>query len=270
MRSRDDSAHRSAAANDRESGCMKPLGFGVGAFKAALVFGLFVGAIGSVVALSACGSETRGDAVAVVAGESITKATLEHWIPIEAVISRESFPEHPVPPGEIPDPPGFAACIGYSKASREREGGVDPGRSLTPKAECKRRYESIRAHILQILITYRWLIAEAASQGIRVSDAEVHQSFRRYKRLQFGTEAKYQRFLKYTGQTTADQLLIIKVDELSTKLQQKLLTENGTQGAASFYRRFARKWAAKTSCRPEYVIPECKEYKGSQPPEASI
>jgi hypothetical protein len=221
-------------------------------------------------ALGSCGGS--GETVAEVDGQKISKATLDHWVPIEAVISREVYPERPPPSGVIPDPPSYSACVGYTKSIRAS--GVeapDPStQSLSPKAECKQRYAALRKHMLQILITYQWLIAESAAQGVKVSDAEVRQNLERYEREQFGSKAKFRRFLKYTHQTVADELLVIRIDQLSTRLQKKILAERGKAGAIEYYKRFPEVWTAKTDCRAGYVIPECKQYRGPEAPEASI
>jgi hypothetical protein len=217
------------------------------------------------------GSAKGKDVAAEVAGQEITAATLKHWIPIEAVISKESVPTHPTQAGEVPDPPRYTACIAYTRKAGSA-GTQSPAKMSTKQLEmqCRQRYESVRKHMLQILITFRWLAAEATAQGVEVSDQEVDAAFARFTTEYFKDAAGLRRFLKFTGATLQDERLIVKMDQLSSKLQRKVLQERGIAGAGRFFQEFPRRWTAKTECNSGYVIPECKQYKGPEHPEASI
>ncbi len=73
------------------------------------------------------------------------------------------------------------------------------------------------------------MISEAAERGVKVSDAEVKKQFNQIKSQQFPTEAAFQKFLTSTGYTVSDVLLRVKLDLLSTKLQQKISKEAGAK-----------------------------------------
>ena len=69
----------------------------------------------------------------------------------------------------------------------------------------------------------------------------------------------------------------MKIDMISNALAIKTIAEVGgsesPQQQAEFARKgegFPKKWIAKTSCSPGYVVPNCKEYKGPLPPDPRI
>lgn len=236
--------------------------------RSTLVLGAVVFAV---LGTAACGGGMPPAVIVQVGGHSISKATLDHWVPIEAVIDHESIPQRPVPTGTVPDPPNYIACVAYleSIAPKVSGGGSKPTRvQLTGR--CRQRYKDVRQHMLQILITYQWLIAESKALGIRVSEREVKHQFARFKNEEFGSEAVFEKFLRYTGESLGDELLIGRMDILSTKLRQKILTTRGIAGGSTFLHEFAKKWAAKTSCRRGYIVPDCKQYHGRLAPEATI
>lgn len=223
------------------------------------------------VGLTGCGKSSDDPPIVSVAGQTVSKASLEHWIPIEAVIDHQSLPQAPVPKGEIPDPPRYAACIAYlaahARTSTATQGAIT---KLALKGQCQARYRHVREHMLQILITYAWLRAEAAELNVHVSHRDVMQAFTRYKREVFKTDAAFRRYLRYTKSTLADELLIGQMDLLSTKIEQKVIAERGLSGARSYYHELPKRWAAKTDCSPAYVILNCKQYKGPHMPEAVV
>ena len=75
------------------------------------MFGIMRSALGAiavaVACLSGCGGGSSGEIVARVEGSSISKAMLDHWIPIEAVLTYELYPRKPVPNGVVPVPPNY-------------------------------------------------------------------------------------------------------------------------------------------------------------------
>jgi foldase protein PrsA len=236
-----------------------------------VVVGVFV-----VVGVVACGGTAdggglSGGVIVRVGGRSVSRAALDHWVPIEAIISRVPDPQQPVARGLVPDPPAYTACVAFMRATPPRLGGAQAGSTVAQlKSACQKRYEDVRGHMLRILITYAWTNAEAALQGVSVSDSEMKQRFDRFKREQFPTEAMFQKFLRYTGESLADELWLTRFDLLSTKIEKKILLKGGIAGATKYYKEFPKRWAAKTSCSPGYIIPNCKQYKGPQPPEAAI
>jgi foldase protein PrsA len=223
----------------------------------------------AIAGLSACGGDSSGVAVAQVGGSSISKATLDHWLPIEAILTYELKPSKPVPSGVVPDPPDFTACVTRlaSTPAKLVESGPKPTKAQL-KSECRQRYQTLRQAALGFLITAEWMIGEGAEQGVQASKGEIMQRFEQVKKLLFPTEAAFQKYLAITGETVSDQLFRSKVKVLSEKIEQKIiykkrLSAQQQQSAyAKFYKEFPTKWIARTSCRAGYVIVDCKQYKG--------
>ena len=224
-----------------------------------------VGAIAAI-CLTACGGV--GGAVAQVGGVSISKAAVEHWARVEAVLSYEVIPRKPVPKGVVPDPPEYTACIAFLRAGSLpiASGGTNP----TP-AQLKRRCEQEQAELKRkgqgYLIAFQWLSGELADRHINISEAEVQKAYDYFKRKEF-TGNQFRDYLAYTGMSLADVRFIIKDTVLSTRLQKYVISKAGMtpeqqrQALASF----TRKWTAKTSCRTGYLVAGCKQYKGSETP----
>jgi hypothetical protein len=217
----------------------------------------------SVLAVTGCGGGDAGGGVVVarVGGQSVTRGMLDHWVAIEAGISRE--PTELAYRAFAADAPGFAACVAYRRAN-----GQAAESTSRLKRSCRGIYEAQRRHLLTVLITYAWVTQEAAAQHITTSSNEVETDFTRLKHELYPTEAAYQRFLKNTGTTAADEFLREKISILATKLYEKARHTKETTGSEHSYNELAKRWAAKTSCAPGYIIPNCKQYKGPEPPRA--
>lgn len=231
----------------------------------------------AVMSLSACGGGTSNEAVVQVGGRSISKATLDHWIPIEAILIYELRPRRPVPKGVVPDPPNYTACIAYLKSTPQRlvEHGPKPTMAQL-KSQCQQRYQMLRQTALSFLITTEWVIDEGAEKGFKVKDDEITQQVEQSKKIEFSTNAEFERHLALTGETVADQLFRSKVKVLTAKVIQKVMHKKGLtvqqqqQALAKFVKAFSKKWAARTSCHAGYVVPDCRQYKGPLTPELKI
>jgi hypothetical protein len=74
----------------------------------------------------------------------------------------------------------------------------------------------------------------------------------------------------------ADQLFRSQIKVLTVKLEQKLVYRPGQTAAQrshaliKFGEEFPRRWAPRTDCNPRFINPDCRQYKGPQPPEARI
>jgi hypothetical protein len=226
-------------------------------------------ALCSILAFAACGDPgSRGNPiVARVDGQSITKAALEHWTDVEAVLAYETEPKHPIPSGIVPDPPTYSQCTAYL----ERTTSPEPGQAVLTrpqlKRQCEERRRSLQRHVLDILLTYYWLRGDAAEQDVRVTSGEVKQTLDRI----FQNARAYRRYLAITGERAADERLIIEKDLLDTRLLQIAEAKAGKgpksvreheRTLVTAARAFTKKWKARTSCAAGYVVTECKQYKG--------
>ena len=82
--------------------------------------------------------------------------------------------------------------------------------------------------MLGFLISSQWVLSEAKSLGVNVSDAEVKKQFAKIQSTQFPKAAEFQKFLATSGQTVSDLLLRVKLNMLSTKIQQKISKQKHT------------------------------------------
>jgi foldase protein PrsA len=249
--------------------------------------------------LAACGGGVPSNAAVQVGGMPITKTALAHWMGVAAASSSAtSTTEKSKPP--IPEPPDYTACIAHLEtAVKPVKGQPAPSRAAL-KSQCEQQYQTILREVLGFLISAQWVIGEGAHLGVHVSDQEVHKQFTTLKTAEFPKAQDFEKFLASSGQTVSDVLLRVKLNLLSTKIQQKVvkskaqpthaqivkyynenrsrfghqslaaaestiklqLTSTQEQAALSkFVNEFKKKWTAETDCRAGYVVPNCKQYK---------
>lgn len=198
----------------------------------------FLSALGAVLfallGLAACGG-IPGDAVVQVGGTSITKDAFNHWMSVAAVSSSTTgTTSKPV----IPEPPRYTACIAHlaATAAKPAKGQKAPS-TATLKTECEQQYKSLQSEVLGFLISSEWVIGEAAAMKVKLSDKEVKKEFTKIKTAQFPKPAEFEKFLATSGQTVSDLLLRVKLNLLSSKIQQKVVKEKSkvTQAQISKY-----------------------------------
>jgi foldase protein PrsA len=170
--------------------------------------------------LSACGG-VPGNAVVQVGGTPITKATFAHWMAVAAASSAVSAGTTGSKP-PVPEPPKYTACIAHLEATQK------PAPSAAQlKAQCEQQYKSIQQEVLGFLISSAWVLGESSSQGVKVTDQEVKKQFTQIKSAEFPKAADFEKFLASSGQTVSDVLLRVKLNLLSTKIQQKIVKAGG-------------------------------------------
>jgi foldase protein PrsA len=174
----------------------------------------------AVVAFAACGG-IPGDAVVTVDGKPIKKTTFNHWLSVAAASSAATTGAKP----PIPEPPHYTACIASAKAAAKPAKGQAPPSEAQLKSQCEQEYKSLQQEVLGFLISSEWVLGEANSLGVKVSDAEVKKQFEKIKNQQFPKAAEFEKFLKTSGQTVSDLLLRVKLNLLSSKIQQKVVKE---------------------------------------------
>jgi hypothetical protein len=120
----------------------------------------------------------------------------------------------------------------------------------------------VAKEVLGFLISSDWLLEEARSLHIHLSDREVRREFERIRAQQFPKHGEFGAFLKQTGQTAADLLFRVKLNLLSGRVQAHIVaaqrSARGKERAlARFIRDFKRRWQALTYCTPEYAVVDC-------------
>jgi foldase protein PrsA len=188
--------------------------------RAFRIFAALGAVLFAVVAFAACGG-IPGDAVVSVDGQSITKDTFNHWMTVAAASSASTTGAK----APVPEPPSFTACIASAKAAAKPAKGQTPPTEAQLKSQCEQEYKSLQQEVLGFLISSNWVLGEASSLGVKASDAEVKKQFEKIKSQQFPKAAEFEKFLKGSGQTVSDLLLRVKLNLLSSKIQQKIVKE---------------------------------------------
>lgn len=196
----------------------------------------FISALGAVffatvatVGLAACGGGIPSNAVVQVGSNPITKTTFEHWLSVAASSSAATVPGQKAPKPVVPDPPKYTACIAHLEATAPKPAkGQSKPTAAQLKTQCEQQYQSLQQQVLGFLISSSWVIGEAEDQGVKVSDKEVKKQFEQIKNQQFPKAAEFQKFLQTSGQTISDLLLRVKLNLLSSKIQQKVAKQKGT------------------------------------------
>jgi foldase protein PrsA len=218
-------------------------------------------------ALAGCGS---GDATVVQVGErAISRASVDHWTHVVAIRDYQLRPQRPVPAWVVPDPPKFAACVAHLKGSSRNGAGIS---GSPPKTQCRQKYQALREQVLGFLISGNALIQEGEARGLKATDAEIKRRFALATHVQFGSRGAYKHDLAITGETDSDQMFRAEIKVFTTKIEHQYLTALGQTQAqraralVEFEETFPKRWARKTSCRPGYVVPACRQYQGTQVP----
>jgi foldase protein PrsA len=172
-----------------------------------------------------------------VDGKSLTNATFKHWLGVAAAATAttaEGTAAKPV----IPEPPKYTACIAHLEATQPKPAKGTPAPSPAQlKTQCEQQYKTLLPEVLGFLISSQWVLGEADSLGVHVSDKEVKKRFNQIKEQQFPKAAEFEKFLANSGQSVSDLLLRVKLNLLSSKIQQKIVKakSNVTQAQVAKY-----------------------------------
>jgi foldase protein PrsA len=210
-----------------------PRAFRITAALGAVLFAL--------VGIAACGG-IPGDAVVSVDGKSITKNTFTHWMSVAAASSATTAAAKPA----VPVPPNYTACITSAAAAAKAAKSKTTPTQAQLKSQCEQQYKSLQQEVLGFLISSNWVLGEASSLGVKISDKEVTKQFEKIKSQQFPKAAEFQKFLSTSGQTVSDLLLRVKLNLLSSKIQQKIVKQKAkvTQAQiAKYYKQNPKRFS---------------------------
>ncbi|HEV2981781.1 MAG TPA: peptidyl-prolyl cis-trans isomerase [Solirubrobacteraceae bacterium] len=185
----------------------------------------------ALVGIAACGGGIPSDSVVAVSGKPITKSTFNHWMGVAAAASSSS--EGTVSKPVIPEPPNYAACIAHLEATQPKPAkGAAAQTHAQLKSQCETQYKSLQQEVLGFLISSQWVLGEGESLGVKVSDSEVKKRFTQIKEQQFPKAAEFEKFLASSGQSVSDLLLRVKLNLLSSKIQQKIIKSKSNPSEA--------------------------------------
>jgi foldase protein PrsA len=177
----------------------------------------------ALVGLAACGG-IPGDAVVNVGGSAITKTAFNHWMSVAAASSAVTTGEKPA----IPEPPRYTTCIAHLAKTTPKVKGQKAPSTAQLKSECEQQYKSLQSEVLSFLISSQWVLSEASSLGVSISDSQVKKEFTKIKTAQFPKAAEFEKFLQTSGQTVSDLLLRVKLNLLSSKIQKQVVKGKAT------------------------------------------
>lgn len=214
---------------------------------------------------------SSGPVVATVGDTPITRTAVNHWM---ATLAGGDYFElsgrQTIPIGLVSDPPNYAGCVarleeGGANVPRARRRAQPSGVQLLKK--CEQLYEALKGQATAELVRAEWLIGLDREEGVTATDAEVLRYFHQTDGQRFPNEAELREFLARKRESLGDELFLLRLDLLAQKAQKKL-SAAGTQG----FTEAERRWTARTTCRPGYVVTHCREYKEetSSTPSAAV
>jgi len=178
-----------------------------------------------IVAITGCGGGVPSNSVAKVQDTGITNDAFKHWLGI-AVYSTAGKTNAGVnaPTPVVPDPPLYKNCIAREKAIAEREEKAE--HKKTTEAEMKKRcettYNNFKTEVMSFLLSSQWVLGEGKAMNVKLTDDEVKKQFLKIKTQQFPKQSEFNEFLSASHQTISDLLLRVKLNLLSSKIQQKI------------------------------------------------
>jgi foldase protein PrsA len=130
----------------------------------------------------------------------------------------------------VPDPPSYVACIAHLETNAANNPAKGESKSNAPRlrTQCEQQHRSLEQQVLAFLISSQWVLAEAASQGVTVSEQEVNKEYEEIKNQQFPKVAAFRRYLANSGLTVADLMLRVKLSLLASKIQHKRVDTDTT------------------------------------------
>ena len=175
------------------------------------------------VGLSACGGGgIPSGAVVNIDGTPITNATFNHWMTIAASSSPQTT-TGAAPKPVVPVPPAYTACIAHLQSTEPKPAkGQKPKTAAALKSQCEQQFTALKQQVLSYLISSQWVIGEAESLGVKLSDAEVKKEFTKLKNQDFPAEATFKKYLASSRSTVSDLLLRVKAQLLSSKIEKKV------------------------------------------------
>jgi parvulin-like peptidyl-prolyl isomerase len=91
-----------------------------------------------------------------------------------------------------------------------------------PPKPGEKKYEELKTAALGELLDQTWIEGEAEALGISVTPKQIGTELAQIKKTNFKTAAEYQEFLKTSRFTKADVLARVKLQLLSTQIQEKI------------------------------------------------
>jgi foldase protein PrsA len=177
-----------------------------------------------------CGGSGPRVPVSVDGAGVITHAAFSHWMRIVAAGTAEGA-------AAMPQPPRYTACVRHLRSASTTSSKAPS--TATLQSRCATEYRQLKEAVLGYLIPAEWVLGEAHTLGVSVSDAEVKKQFVKAKAGRFTRAGEFQRFLTQNDYTVSDLLLSVKINLLSKRIQQKLIAGKGNVTQAEIAKYYA-------------------------------
>jgi hypothetical protein len=201
---------------------------------------------------------------------SISKATLNHWMGALGGFDFRSNIGTEGPSGLASEPANYKRCAAAVRliAPKTFFGQVKLSQA-TISERCHQLYRALKAQAMSYLIGGEWTFAEAAEQGLKVSDAEVKRQFAQSRRELYPTEAQLKQHLAERHWVLSDLLYEARRNILTRRLQPSFEAKIAAAGGGpKAYAKLALErihgLTERTSCKAGYLAPNCKEYHGAE------
>jgi hypothetical protein len=173
------------------------------------------------------------------------------------------------PDGLASEPPDYRRCFAAAKLVGPRSffNQLRLTRAQV-EATCHRLHSAVKAQALSYLIAVQWVMAEAASRGVAMSEADLRQALGRLRNRFSPSRHAMLNYLTERHWSLADLLYRLKAETLAAKIslqaakQLSALGNGEVVGTALALERH-RELAAKTKCAHGFVVAGCSEYRGS-------
>ena len=172
------------------------------------------------------------------------------------------------PQGLVSEPADYSECAVAAKKVVPRTSTSAPKLTNAQISQkCRQLYRAVKAQALGYLIQARWIVAEAAEEGVKVSDSLVRERFAQLRKQAYPTDAALRRYLDERQLTLPDLLFELKRNLLNEKILAsfKAKVEKIGGGKKTYIKLALQRYksmVARTKCRSGYVVPSCSEYRG--------
>lgn len=172
-----------------------------------------------------------------------------------------------VPSGDVALVEGVPSDIGHVSEADYRKSflqtAAQAGLKSIPKPGDK-KYEELKTSALSNLFDTIWIQGEAEELGISVTPKQVATQLAQIKKQNFKTEAEYKKFLKTSHFTQSDVNDRVKLQLLSTQIQQQIGNEVAVPSESQIKQYYE---AAKST---QFTTPATKKTKTTKAKPAQV
>lgn len=130
-----------------------------------------------------------------------------------------------IPEGDVivvEEAPGDAGSITKAEFDRALKQAAAQGQLPKPPKPGDPQYDELKESAINNLLEFVWLEGLAEEMGITVTERQVQKELKKLKDESFQNEAEYKKFLKEAGFSQADVDRQVKLQVLSTEIQEDL------------------------------------------------